>query len=211
MVPYLTRHCATTFMVTALRWRSADCAVNSRTSPYRKRTRGDALSRGSGGLTLAIGGERAPGQRVGAGQQRSSDSCCGGRKQEPTGWCLRRQHTAVHLERGSSPIPAKLTAKIVRGEFVDMAELLRDNLKAQRRGTQRLQEWERLNAPSMRSRTYSVGSSVLEPTRWRLQASTRPGYVSCWHTRLDRTRGQTVWGKRVAGVQYHVQTAGGWR
>ena len=31
------------------------------------------------------------------------------------------------------PIPAKLVGKIVRGDFVDMAELLRDNIEAERR------------------------------------------------------------------------------
>ena len=39
------------------------------------------------------------------------------------------------LSEGLPPIPAKLTAKIRRGEFVDMAELLRDNLEAHRRGS----------------------------------------------------------------------------
>ena len=39
------------------------------------------------------------------------------------------------LSEGLAPIPAKLVARIVRGEFVDMAELLRDNLEALRRGS----------------------------------------------------------------------------
>ena len=38
------------------------------------------------------------------------------------------------LSDGLAPVPAKLVARILRGEFVDMAELLRDNLEAQRRG-----------------------------------------------------------------------------
>lgn len=33
------------------------------------------------------------------------------------------------------PIPAKLVIKIQKGEFVDMAELLRDNIEAERRRT----------------------------------------------------------------------------
>ena len=33
------------------------------------------------------------------------------------------------------PIPAKLVMKIQKGEFVDMAELLRDNIEAERRRT----------------------------------------------------------------------------
>ena len=39
------------------------------------------------------------------------------------------------LGEGLPPIPAKLVAKIQRGEFVDMAELLRDNIEADRRRT----------------------------------------------------------------------------
>ncbi len=38
------------------------------------------------------------------------------------------------LSEGLAPIPAKLVAKIQWGEFVDMEELLRDNLEAIRRG-----------------------------------------------------------------------------
>ena len=33
------------------------------------------------------------------------------------------------------PVPAKLVAKIVKGDYVDMAELLRDNIEAKRRRT----------------------------------------------------------------------------
>ena len=32
------------------------------------------------------------------------------------------------------PVPAKIVTRILRGEFIDMAELLRDNLEAQHRG-----------------------------------------------------------------------------
>ena len=41
------------------------------------------------------------------------------------------------LSEGLPPIPAKLVGRIVRGEFIDMSELLRDNLEAQRRGAMR--------------------------------------------------------------------------
>lgn len=37
------------------------------------------------------------------------------------------------LSEGLPPVPHKLAARIWRGEFIDMAELLRDNLEAQRR------------------------------------------------------------------------------
>ena len=39
------------------------------------------------------------------------------------------------LSEGLPPVPFKLTEKILRGEFVDMAELLRDNLEVQRRAS----------------------------------------------------------------------------
>ena len=39
------------------------------------------------------------------------------------------------LSEGLAPVPAKLVDKIIRGDFVDMAELLRDNLEVQRRGS----------------------------------------------------------------------------
>ena len=38
------------------------------------------------------------------------------------------------LSEGLPPVPAKLVGRIWKGEFIDMAELLRDNLEAQRRG-----------------------------------------------------------------------------
>ena len=37
------------------------------------------------------------------------------------------------LGEGLPPVPSKLVAKILKGEFVDMAELLRDNIEAERR------------------------------------------------------------------------------
>ena len=38
------------------------------------------------------------------------------------------------LSEGLAPVPVRLVSKILKGDFVDMAELLRDNLEAQRRG-----------------------------------------------------------------------------
>ena len=51
------------------------------------------------------------------------------------------------LSEGLPPVPAKLVARILRGEFIDMAELLRDNLEAQRRAA--LQETLATPGPSM--------------------------------------------------------------
>ena len=44
-----------------------------------------------------------------------------------------KTYPAFVLSEGLAPVPGKLVAKIVRGEFVDMAELLRDNIEALRR------------------------------------------------------------------------------
>ena len=43
--------------------------------------------------------------------------------------------TPFFIGESLPPIPAKLVTKIQRGEFVDMAELLRDNIKAVQRRT----------------------------------------------------------------------------
>ena len=51
------------------------------------------------------------------------------------------------LSEGLPPVPAKLVGRILRGEFIDMAELLRDNLEAQRRGA--LQESPSTSSPSV--------------------------------------------------------------
>ena len=40
---------------------------------------------------------------------------------------------AFMLGEGLPPVPAKLVAKILKGEFINMAELLRDNIEAERR------------------------------------------------------------------------------
>ena len=42
-------------------------------------------------------------------------------------------YQAFILGEGLPPVPVKLVGKICRGEFVDMAELLRDNIEAERR------------------------------------------------------------------------------
>ena len=38
------------------------------------------------------------------------------------------------LSEGLAPVPVKRVTKILKGDFADMAELLRDNLEAQHRG-----------------------------------------------------------------------------
>ena len=47
-----------------------------------------------------------------------------------------KDYEAFVMSEGLPPVPAKLVGKICRGEFVDMAEMLRDNIEAERhRGT----------------------------------------------------------------------------
>ena len=51
-----------------------------------------------------------------------------------TRWRHIQRETAPHSRLVSlPPVPAKLVAKILKGEYVDMAELLRDNMEAERR------------------------------------------------------------------------------
>ena len=67
------------------------------------------------------------------------------------------------LSEGLPPVPSRLVARILRGEFVDMAELLRDNLEAHRRAV------SSQSTPSTsggttgeRFQTSSAGCSALE-------------------------------------------------
>ena len=43
------------------------------------------------------------------------------------------EFTPFTLSQGLPPVPARLVAKILKGEFVDMAELLHENMEAERR------------------------------------------------------------------------------
>ena len=52
-------------------------------------------------------------------------------KAEPAGGA--KSTTPFLLSKGLPPIPATFVAKIKKGDFVDMAELLRDNIEAERR------------------------------------------------------------------------------
>ena len=47
---------------------------------------------------------------------------------------------------GLAPVPAKLVTKILRGEYVDMSELLRDNTEAERRQMGRVTRHPQLGA-----------------------------------------------------------------
>ena len=75
-----------------------------------------------------------------SGDTSTTDSISLGSRDETTGTTLppatqEDVHQPFILSEGLAPVPVKLVAKILRGEFVDMAELLRDNLEALRRGT----------------------------------------------------------------------------
>ena len=49
----------------------------------------------------------------------------------------KQEHQPFVFSQGFPPVPAKLVGKILRLEFVDMAELLRNNIEAEwRRGSQ---------------------------------------------------------------------------
>ena len=70
--------------------------------------------------------------------------------------------TPFILGESLPPIPAKLVAKIQKGKFVDMAELLRDNIEADRRRTKTVVQAgpQRLKVGG-RSRTSLAGFNVL--------------------------------------------------
>ena len=57
----------------------------------------------------------------------------GASKEKPNPAGAAKTATPFILGEGLPPIPAKLIAKIQKGEFVDMAELLRNNIEAERR------------------------------------------------------------------------------
>ena len=53
------------------------------------------------------------------------------------------------LSEGLPPVPAKLVGRILKGDFIDMSELLRDNLEAQRRGVFQEQSASKLSVPAV--------------------------------------------------------------
>ena len=79
---------------------------------------------------MAAGGE---GEKSASSKTGSSQATAGlvkGNKNPPVDGAAQ---TFV-LSDGLAPIPAQLVSKILNGEFVDMSELLRDNLEAERKG-----------------------------------------------------------------------------
>ena len=56
------------------------------------------------------------------------------------------------LSEGLPPVPHKLVLRILRGEYIDMAELLRDNLEAQRRSSSQQTSSSSSDPSSSRSR-----------------------------------------------------------
>ena len=91
---------------------------------------------------------------------------------------------AFVLGEGLPPVPAKLVAKILKGEFIDMAELLRDNIEAER------QCCVVVIPPAFSSdhhggkyQTPSAGSSALEYLQVWWLANTQTRCPSYWLTR----------------------------
>ena len=82
-----------------------------------------------------------PGGCTGQGEGPHGDAAAERRRQSPghrgrspSGKSQRQgENPAFMLSDGLAPVPGKLVAKIVHGEFVDMAELLHDNIEALRR------------------------------------------------------------------------------
>ena len=72
--------------------------------------------------------------------------------------------TPFLLGEGLPPIPAKLVVKIQKGDFVDMAELLRDNIEADRR----------------RSKEGSIGPSTGQQSQSRREVPDILSWVQCF-------------------------------
>ena len=86
------------------------------------------------------GGGRGGGESLEeSGGERGKDGGDKGVEKSSGGSAPTEQKGAVSkpfvLSEGLPPVPHKLVARILRGKFVDMAELLRDNLEAQRRSS----------------------------------------------------------------------------
>ena len=116
------------------------------------------------------------------------------------------------LSDGMAPVLAKLVARILRGDFVDMAELLCNNLKAQRRGV--IQESSAISSDLKRGRreipdllswvqcfgTYMAVVTSAQPTKSKellASLSERRGSVvvgAGWHmTQCSCSRPQAIW------------------
>ena len=74
-------------------------------------------------------------------------------------------HQPFLLSAGLALIPPRLVAKIQKLEFVDMAELLRDNLEVQRRAASQGQLLRQVATDGGISQIYSAGSRVLGCTQ----------------------------------------------
>ena len=75
-----------------------------------------------------------------SGDTSTTDGISPGSRDETTGTTLppatrEDVHQPFIMSEGLAPVPVKLVANILRGEFIDLAELLRDNVEALRRGT----------------------------------------------------------------------------
>ena len=77
--------------------------------------------------------------------------------------------TSFLLGERLPPIPAKLVPKIQKGDFVDMAELLWDNMEAERR------YYRKEDGTSTSSR---------QPTRWEVP-NILSGYSASWNWMAD--------------------------
>ena len=108
------------------------------------------------------------------------------------------------LSEGLPPDPAKLVSKIWKGEFVDMAELLRDNLEALRRGT--LQDPSATDAPPAKTPTAGVsGPPQLGAVLWHLHGSggeqeTGEAAAAAGISNPHGERGEALRWKRLAGL-----------
>ena len=89
--------------------------------------------------SVPVVGESGSASAGGSGGSLAAAATAGGtgnHKGRPSMGATEDSMQPFILSEVLAPVPARLVAKIVKGDFVDMAELLRDNLEAQRRGSQ---------------------------------------------------------------------------
>jgi len=95
-------------------------------------------------------------------------------------------------------VPPKLVKRILKGKFVDMTELLKDNMDAERRN---LASTEGANSTSMRREVPNLLSWVYCYSLFAAIVCSRYPQKSqeMWAGDVDR-RGQKMWGKWMASI-----------
>ena len=117
------------------------------------------------------------------------------------------------LGEGLPPVPGKLVQKIQRGDYVDMAELLRDDMELERRKASR-ESTLALGIQHSAKSPRGARPDLLGTVFWRLRHSRdcqapRPYPATLGIPDHGGTGGETVRRARMAVVRCNVSTTGG--